>query len=350
MFVTAFDISQLIEGEIVGDPGVKIERPSKIEEATEGCITFLANPRYEQYAYTTRASAILVGQDFVPSKPISATLIRVKDVYGALGALLNHFQGENGMPGGISELAFVDANADVAEGVSVGAFTVIKKGVSIGVDSVICEQVFIGENVSIGRDVLVYPGARIYSGVKIGDHCIIHSNAVIGSDGFGYSIDDQGAYHKIPQIGTVEIHNHVEIGANTVIDRATMGATVIEQGVKLDNLIQVAHNVEIGSNSVVAAQAGIAGSTKIGRNVQVGGQTGFIGHIQIADGTRLQAQSGVMQNIEEENQILYGSPAFERRAFLKSYILFKQLPEMAERIRNLEKELVSLRGDSPNNS
>lgn len=346
MFVTAKEIAQLIKGTIVGNPEIMVNSPSKIEEAKEGTIAFLANPKYESFAYTTRASILLVNDTFEPSQPIPATLIKVSDVYAALGTLLDHFQSENGVPVGTSESAIIAEGAMVDPNASIGAFTVIKKGAVIGANSVIFDQVYVGENVIVGDNVTIYPGVKIYADSEIGNHCIIHANAVIGSDGFGYSVSEDGSYQKIAQIGKVILESHVEIGANTVIDRATMGATIIRKGVKLDNLIQIAHNVEIGADTVIAAQAGIAGSTKIGKKAQIGGQSGFVGHIKIADGAKIQAQSGVIRSVNEENARIQGAPAFEYTAYLKSYVLFKQLPELSKKIRQLEKEIERLKAQS----
>lgn len=343
MFVTAKEIAHLIKGTVVGNPDIQVSSPSKIEEAKEGSIAFLANPKYEPFAYTTEASILLVNDTFEPSQPIPATMIKVSDVYAALGTLLDHFQSENGIPVGTSDMAIIAESATVAESASIGAFSVVHKRAIIGAHSVIFDQVNIGENVVIGDHVTIYPGVKIYPDTEIGDHCIIHANAVIGSDGFGYSLTDDGKYQKIAQIGKVILEPHVEIGANTVIDRATMGATIIRSGVKLDNLIQIAHNVEIGADSVIAAQAGIAGSTKIGKRTQIGGQSGFVGHIKIADGAKIQAQSGVIGSVKEENARIQGAPAFEYTAYLKSYAVFKQLPDLTKKIRQLEKEIARLK-------
>ncbi len=344
MLVSAKEIADILSGVVVGNPEVRVSSPAKIEEAVEGNISFLANPKYEHFAYTTKASILLVQTDFFPAQEITATLVKVDDVYGSLAKLLESFSPQNGLESGISDLAQIHPEALIAEGVSIGAFTVVGKGVSIGKGCIIFPQVFIAENVVIGEHVTIYPGVRLYRESEIGARSILHSNCVIGSDGFGFSKSDDGSFEKIAQIGKVIIKADVEIGANTVIDRATMGATVIEQGVKLDNLIQIAHNVEIGEHTAIAAQAGIAGSTKIGKQVMIGGQAGFVGHIKIADKVQVQAQSGVTQSIEEENARLYGSPAIEYVSYLKSYALFKQLPELMKKIHSLEKEIERLRG------
>ncbi|MEO1518553.1 MAG: UDP-3-O-(3-hydroxymyristoyl)glucosamine N-acyltransferase [Bacteroidota bacterium] len=337
--MSARQLSEILHGTLEGDPDVMISGPSKIEEAVSGTISFLANPKYEPYAYTTRASVLLVNRQFQPAQPIAATLIRVDDVYASIAFLLEKFGGQVAQERGIDEHAFVHSDAVLAEGVAVGKFAIVSAGASIGEGSTIYGQVYIGTDVQIGRNVTLYPGVKIYAGCQIGDDCIIHSNAVIGSDGFGFAPQEDQTYKKVAQIGKVILEDQVEIGANTVIDRATMGATIIRQGCKLDNLIQVAHNVEVGPHTVIAAQAGIAGSTRIGANCMIGGQAGFVGHIEIAKGTRVQAQSGVAAPIKEENKAVYGSPALPYANYLKSYAVFKQLPDLYKRIRELEKKL-----------
>ncbi len=336
MELTARQLSQLLNGSIEGDPDVTVNRPGKIEDATPGSISFLANPQYEPYAYQTQASILLVYKDFVPAQPVQATLIRVEDVYGSIAKLLEHFGGAKHPEAGISAKAAIHEQAQLAAEVYVGEFAVISAGAEIGKACVIYPQVYIGKRVKLGEQVVLYPGARIYDDCEIGDGCIIHSNAVIGSDGFGFAPQEDGSYKKIAQIGKVILEAEVEIGANTVIDRATMDATVIRQGAKLDNLIQIAHNVEIGAHTAIAAQAGIAGSAKIGKHCMIGGQAGFVGHIKVADGTKIQAQSGVAAPIEAPNTAWYGSPALNYRQYLRAYALFRQLPELEARLRKLE--------------
>jgi UDP-3-O-[3-hydroxymyristoyl] glucosamine N-acyltransferase len=336
MKVTAKVIAQLLNGEIEGNPDVILTHPAKIEEATESSICFLANPKYEHYAYTTQASALLVSQDFQPQKPVSATLIRVKDVRQSVVILLQEFsQYQKKETKNTKDLASIDESAKFGEGLNIGAFSVIRAKAIIGNKCTLHEHVFIGNNVVIGNNVELYSGVKIMYDCVIGDNCIIHSNTVIGSDGFGFAPQEDGTYKKVPQIGNVVIGNNVEIGANTVIDRATMGSTVIKDGVKLDNLIQIAHNVEIGENTVIAAQAGIAGSAKIGKNCMIGGQVGIAGHLKIADGTKIQAQSGVGKNTKP-NTAIYGSPAFAYGDFIRSHVLFKKLPRMEQRLHELE--------------
>jgi len=350
MFVTARQLSQFLGGELEGDPDVKVSKPSKIEEAGEGSLTFLANPKYEQFVYETKASVLLVSMDFSPSRPLAPTLIRVEDVYESLGKLLTAFDQPQMLEEGISEHAYVHDKATIGENVTIAPSAYVGAGAIIGANSVIYPQVFVGPNVQVGSDCKLFPGVKIYHSCQIGDRCVIHSNAVIGSDGFGYSQNLNGAYSKIAQVGNVRVEDDVEIGANTVIDRATMGSTIIRRGVKLDNLIQIAHNVEIGENTVIAAQAGVAGSTKLGKKVRVGGQVGFVGHIQIADGVEVQAQSGVTTSVTEPGQKMYGSPAFKYMDFLKAFAIFRKLPNLQKRVNNLERQLSELKGDSSANS
>lgn len=337
MRVTIAMIAQLVRGEVEGDPDIEIHGPSPIETGVPGTITFLADTRYEEFAYTTGASALLVDRTFMPREPVHSTLIRVDNVRSAVAALLKQFDRRQTGTGTISPQAVVDPTAVIAAGVSIGRFSVVGAGTAIGAGTLVHDQVSIGDQVMIGKDCLLFPGVRIYSGCVIGDRAVIHSNTVIGSDGFGFAPQADGSYEKVPQLGNVVLENDVEIGANCVIDRATMGSTVIEQGVKLDNLIQVAHNVRIGAHTVIAAQAGIAGSTQIGAHSQIGGQAGIVGHIRIEEGTRIQAQSGVAGAIREKGQAVYGSPAIPYQNYVRSYAIFKQLPEMEKRIRQLEK-------------
>ncbi len=329
----------MVNGTIDGDPDIRVDRPSRIEEGGEGSISFIGNKKYEKYAYTTSASILLVSQSFQPRQPVRPTLIRVKDVYTCVAFLLERFSGQNSQPKDISDQAFIHEEAVLDEQVGVGPFAVIEKGARIGAGSVIFSQAYVGQDVRIGKNVLIYPGARILQACIIGDHCIIHSNAVIGSDGFGFARQEDKSFRKIPQTGRVIIEDQVEIGANTVIDRGSIGDTIIRAGVKLDNLIQIAHNVEIGNNTALAAQVGVAGSTKIGKGCEVAGQVGFAGHLDIADSTRIQAQSGIGSSVKEAGQSLFGYPAFGYHDFLRSHIIFKKLPELYKKIQELEKRL-----------
>lgn len=337
MQLSARELAILLNGVVEGDPEIQVSRPSKIEEGGVGTITFLGNPKYEEYAYTTTASIILVLHTFQPKKPISATLIRVADVYSAIGVLLNNFGAIQNAPSGISQQAIVDPDAVLGTGVSVGAFSIVEAGAGIGEGSYISQQVYIGKNVKIGRNVYLYPGVRILHDCVIGNDCIIHPNVVIGSDGFGFAPQPDGTYSKIAQVGIVLIEDQVEIGANTTIDRATMGATIIRRGVKLDNLIQVAHNVEIGENTVIAAQTGIAGSTKIGKSCRIGGQVGIGGHLTIADGTQMQGQSGVTGSIKEPGLAISGYPAIRHNEYMRAFVFFRKLPNLVRRLEQIEK-------------
>ncbi len=338
MQLSALEIAQLLNGTVEGDPAIKVSRPSKIEEGGEGTISFLARDNYEEYAYTTTASVLLVSQAFVPKKPISATLIRVENVYSALSFLLERFGNQINTTSGIDKMAYVHPDAQLAADVSVGRFAVVEGNVRIGEGSHIGDQVYIGNAVEIGKNVRIFPGVKIMYACKIGDNCVIHSNVVIGSDGFGFAPQGDGTYKKIPQTGNVVIENDVEIGANCTIDRASIGSTTIRSGVKIDNLVQIAHNVEIGENTVIAAQVGVAGSTKIGKNCRIGGQVGFVGHLTIADGTQIQAQSGIASNVKEPNTALFGYPAFAYSDFVRSHAVFKRLPELYKKLLKLEQQ------------
>jgi UDP-3-O-[3-hydroxymyristoyl] glucosamine N-acyltransferase len=339
MQFTAKQIAQFLGGAVEGDPDVVINRPTRIEDGGEGAITFLANPKYESFIYETSASAILVGRDFAPSRPLKATLIRVDNVYAAVASLMEEYgRSRVDQAAGVSALAWVHPEALVEEGASVGPFAVIEEGARIRKGARISAQVYVGPKVEIGEDSLLYPGVRIYSDCVIGKRCIVHANAVIGSDGFGFALEN-GAYKKIAQLGNVVLEDDVEIGANTTVDRAMMGATILRTGVKIDNLVQVAHNVEIGAHTAIAAQTGISGSTRIGTQVQIGGQAGFAGHIRVADGVKVQAQSGVLGSIEEPGTIVGGAPAINYREYLKAFALFRKLPDLEKRLKALERSL-----------
>ncbi len=337
MKITAREICAILEGTLEGDPEVEVNRPARIEEATEGSISFLANPKYEAYAYTTGASVLLVKKDFQPVQPIRATLIRVPDVYTSVALLLEKFDrteaAASAQPAAVSPQASIHPSATIGAGVSIGAFAVVEAGVVIGPFTTIHPQVYIGSRSTIGEHSLLYPGVRVYQDCVIGDRCIVHANAVIGADGFGFVPQPDGSYKKIVHVGNVVIKNDVEIGAHTAIDRAVMGSTIVHDGVKLDNLIQVGHNVEIGENTVIAALAGISGSTKLGKRVMVGGQAGFAGHIQIADGVKIDAQSGVIASVKEEGALICGSPAISRPLYFRAYSVFRNLPELVKKIK-----------------
>lgn len=339
MQLSARELAALLGGVVEGDPDVLVSRPGKIEEAQPGEITFLGRDLYAPHLYTTKASVVLLDKDFKPRQPVAATLIRVENVYAALAFLMEKFASPALVEGGISPQAFVHPDAQVGDKVSVGPFAVIEAGAVVGAGSQIGAQAYIGRGTEVGAGTILYPGVRVLYGCKVGSNCILHPNVVIGSDGFGFVPQQDGSYQKIPHIGNVVIEDSVEIGAGTTIDRASIGSTIIRKGVKLDNLIQVAHNVEIGENTAIAAQVGIAGSTKIGRNCRIAGQVGFIGHVHIADGTTIQAQAGVAQNVDQPNTIICGYPAFGYRDFIRSHAVFKRLPELDKKVKQLEDRL-----------
>ncbi len=337
MKVTAKKIADLLNGEVEGNEQVLIDRLSKIEEAGEGSVSFLANPRYTPHIYTTNASAVVVSKDFIPEKPVKTTLIRVDDPYKAFTELLELYNGSSVQKAGIESPSFIHPAAKIGKNVYVAALAYIDENAEIGDNVKIFPHVYIGANVKIGDNTVLYPGVTIYHDCVIGKNVIIHSGSVIGSDGFGFAPDGQD-YKKIPQIGNVVIEDNVEIGSNTTIDRATLGSTIIRKGVKLDNQIQVAHNVEIGENTVIAAKTGISGSVKIGRNCQIGGQVGIAGHLKIGNNVKVGAQSGITRNVQD-GEILIGSPAIPHKQFKKSAILFKQLGDMYAEIQHLKAEL-----------
>lgn len=342
--VRAIDICNLLEGRLEGNPEALILKPAKIEEGEEGAISFYANPKYEKYVYDCASSVLLLPEGFALKQPIKPTVIWVSDVYASLSVLMQHFsalaeaskQPKAAAPA-ISERAFVDASASVGDFSKIDAFAYIGKNTKIGAHSTIHAQVWIDEDVQIGQNTVIYAGAKIYKGCIIGNNCIIHAGAVIGKDGFGFAPQPDGSYSKIPQLGIVELADDVEVGANTTIDRAVMGKTFIGKGVKIDNLVQIAHNVSVGEHTVIASQAGIAGSTQIGKHCMIGGQAGFVGHITIADGTKVQAQSGVDKAIREPNTAVFGSPAMPYNDFLRSFVVFKNLPALQKRLVVLER-------------
>ncbi len=338
--VSAIQIAQLIGAEIQGNPDVVIRKFDNIEDAAEGSLSFIANPKYEVFAETTNASVLLVRKDFQAKVGSNVTLLKVSDPYTALAFLLGKLQeSEKVKKTGIHELAFIAEGVIMGEDVYCGPFVSIGRGAKLGKQVQLYPGVQIGEGVEIGDHSILYPNAVVYAKCKIGKHCILHSGVVIGSDGFGFAPQKDGSYLKVPQTGVVVIDDHVEIGANTVIDRATLGETKIHKGVKLDNLVQIAHNVEIGEHTVIAAQAGVSGSTKLGKYVMVGGQAGFVGHIRIADKVKVNAQSGVSKSVTEEGRSLTGSPAMDFRDAYKLLAQMKQISSLEERIKNLELEL-----------
>jgi UDP-3-O-[3-hydroxymyristoyl] glucosamine N-acyltransferase len=331
MNLTAGHIADQINGTVVGDRNIDIFNISKIEEGSKGSLTFLANPKYTEFIYTTKASAAIVSSDFEPTERIELTLIKVKDPYSSFTTILELFNKDLSKRKGISQLTDVDKSSKISDSAFIGSFSSVGENSIIGEKCIIENQVFIGNNVEIGKGCLIYPGVKILDDTIIGQNCIIHSSTTIGSDGFGFAPNDDGSYKKIPQTGNVVIGDNVEIGSNSTIDRATLGSTIISNGVKLDNQIQVAHNVEIGENTAIAAQSGVAGSTKIGKNCMIGGQVGIIGHIKIGDNVKIQAQAGVTSNIESNSRVT-GTPAISYMNYNKSYIHFKNLPEIVKKI------------------
>ena len=331
MNLTAGHIADQINGTVVGDRNIDIFNISKIEEGSKGSLTFLANPKYTEFIYTTKASAAIVSSDFEPTERIELTLIKVKDPYSSFTTILELFDKDLSKRKGISQLTDVDKSSKISDSSFIGSFSTVGENSIIGEKCIIENQVFIGNNVKIGKGCLIYPGVKILDDTIIGQNCIIHSSTTIGSDGFGFAPNDDGSYKKIPQTGNVMIGDNVEIGSNSTIDRATLGSTIISNGVKLDNQIQVAHNVEIGENTAIAAQSGVAGSTKIGKNCMIGGQVGIIGHIKIGDNVKIQAQAGVTSNIESNSRVT-GTPAISYMNYNKSYVHFKNLPEIVKKI------------------
>jgi UDP-3-O-[3-hydroxymyristoyl] glucosamine N-acyltransferase len=344
MQFTAKQIADLINGKIEGDPNIAVSSFGKLEEATEGQLAFLANPKYEDFLYTTNASIIIINESLEVEKKLKATLIRVPDAYSSFAVILTAYsEMAKANLTGIQEPSYISKSAKIGENVFIGAFAYIGNNVILGDNVKIYPQVFLGDNVMIGDNSVLYPGVKIHHHCVIGKSVCIHAGCVIGGDGFGYAPQTDGSFKKIPQIGNVVIENNVEIGANTTIDRSTIGSTTIRCGAKLDNLIQVAHNVEIGMNTVIAAQSGISGSTKIGKNVMIGGQAGIIGHIQIAEGTKINAQSGVGKSIKTPNTAVTGSPAYDYGQAIRSQILSRNLPEIEKRIQNLEQIIEQLK-------
>ncbi len=338
MKFTAEQIAGILEGEIVGNPMVEVFRLSKIEEGTEGSLTFLSNPKYLNYIYSTEASVTIVNNTFVPENELRTTLIKVEDAYQAFSKLLEYYNHVKNNKNGIEQPSVISENVKYGKQLYLGSFSFIGNNVILGDNVKIHPNCYVGDNVIIGDNVTLFAGAKVFSETIIGNNCAIYSGAIIGSDGFGFAPHADGTYSKIPQIGNVIIEDNVDIGSCTTIDRATMGSTIIRKGVKLDNQIQVAHNVEIGENTVIAAQTGIAGSTKIGKNCMIGGQVGFAGHLTIGNNVRIQAQSGVGRNVKDGEK-LQGSPTFGYAEFSKSYVHFKNLPKIISEFEELKKTI-----------
>ena len=342
MEFTAKQIAELIQGRVEGDENTAVSTFAKIEEGVPGAISFLSNPKYTHYIYDTKSSVVLINEDVELEKPVSATLIRVKNAYECVAKLLQFYESMKPAKKGIDSLAYISPKAQIGEDVYVGAFAYIGDGVVLGKGSQVYPHTVVCEGVTIGEKCILYPNVTIYQGCKLGNNVTIHAGSVIGADGFGFA-PNTGGYDKIPQIGIVVIEDNVEIGANTCVDRSTMGQTIIHQGVKLDNLIQVAHNCEIGENTVMSAQAGMAGSTKIGAWCMVGGQAGFSGHIQVADKTFIGAQCGVIKNTKGDGESLIGSPAMDPKMFFKAKAIYSKLPDMYRQIAQLQREVEELK-------
>ena len=338
MKFTAEQIAGILNGEVVGDPNAEVSKLAKIEEGISGSLTFLSNPKYQNYIYTTQATITIVNKNFEPEHAINTTLIKVDDPYQAFSKLLEYYNQVKLMKSGIEQPSVISDGVTYGDDLYLGSFCYVGKNVKIGNNVKIYPNTFIGDNVVIGDNCVFFAGVRVYSETEIGNNCVIHSGAIVASDGFGFAPHEDGTYSKIPQIGNVILEDDVEIGACTTIDRATMGSTIIRKGAKLDNQIQIAHNVEIGENTVIAAQTGIAGSTKIGKNCMIGGQVGVAGHITIGDNVRIQAQSGIGKSLKD-GEVVQGSPAFTYGEYSKSYVHFRNLPKIVSELEELKKKL-----------
>jgi len=337
------DIAKFLNGEIIGNENIKVSNVSKIEEGKSGTLAFLANLKYESFLYSTNASVVLVNKDFVPRKKVNATLIKVDDAYQAFASLLDlYMQAKSLQKTGIEQPSYIDSTASVGKEIYIGAFAYVGKNSKIGNNTKLYPQVYIGDDVTIGNDCVIYAGAKIYSDSVIGNRCIIHSGVVIGSDGFGFAPMENGSYKKMAQIGNAILEDDVEIGANTTIDCGTMDSTIIRKGAKIDNLVQVGHNCEVGENTVIAAQTGMAGTSKVGKNCKFGGQVGLAGHLTIGDNVFIGAQSGVAKSVNN-NQIILGSPAIEIKDAIKAITVYKNLPKLREEVIQLQKEIKSLK-------
>ena len=333
----AAQIALIVKGKIEGDPNTTVNSFGKIEEAKEGQLSFLANPKYEDYLYSTRASVIIVNENFEAKQPVNATLIRVPDAYTAFATLLSKYQEiKQQQLSGIQQPVFIAPTATYGQNVFIGAFAYLGENVVVGNNTKIYPNVYVGDNVTLGENSILHPGVKIYHDCKVGNNVIIHAGTVIGSDGFGFAPQADGSFIKVPQNGNVVIEDNVEIGSNTTIDRATIGSTLIKSGAKLDNLIQIAHNVEVGNSTVIAAQAGISGSTKIGNGVMIGGQAGLAGHLHVADGSKINAQAGLGKSLKTPNTAVTGSPAYEYNKAIRSQSMARNLPELEKRVKELE--------------
>ena len=340
MKFTANQIAGILEGEVDGNPEASVHKLSKIEEGETGSLTFLANPKYTSYIYSTKASITIVNRDFIPEQVVSTTLIKVEDAYKSFSKLLEYYNQVKNNKVGIESPSFISKSASYGKEFYLGAFSYLGENVKIGDNVKVYPNVYIGDNVVIGDNVQLFAGAKVYSESIIGKGCCIHSGSIIGADGFGFTPNEKGEYTKVPQTGNVILEDNVDIGAGTTIDRATLGSTILREGVKLDNQIQIAHNVEIGKHTAIAAQTGIAGSTKIGEYCLIGGQVGIVGHITIGNRVRIQAQSGIGRNVKDD-EVLQGSPALNYGDYNKSYVHFKNLPKLINQVSDLKKEIES---------
>lgn len=343
MEITAKTVAELVKGKVEGNPDVKVSKPARIESGKPGTLCFLANPKYEKYLYTSKASIILLNSDFKLEKPVDATIVRVEDAYKGIATMLDFFNKQKSKKKGKKRGARVAFSAKLGKSCYVGPGAYIGRKAKIGNNVMVYPQVYVGDHVEIGDNTILYPGAKIYHECKIGRDCIIHAGAVIGSDGFGFATDENGKFKKIPQLGNVIIEDDVEIGANTTIDRAVMDSTIIRKGVKLDNLIQIAHNVEVGENTGMAAQVGISGSTKIGKNCLIAGQVGIAGHLEIADDVKIGAKTGLSNGIKEKGSTYLGIPGVPADEAKKQYVVMRRLPQLYRKIQELEKQLNELK-------
>lgn len=351
MEFSAQQIAELLNGQIVGDAKATVSGLSKIEEGKPDTLSFLANPKYEEFLYSTESTIVIVNSDFTPqdSIPKGCTLIKVPEAYSAFAKLLEMYDQANKKKSQVEDMSYVSANAKIGNDVYIGAFVYIADGAEIGDNVQVYPNSYIGENVKIGEGSTIYSGVHIYRNCEIGKHCTLHSGAIIGADGFGFAPNSENNYKKVPQIGNTILEDHVSIGANTTVDRATLGSTIVKKGVKLDNLVQIGHNVVIGENTVMAAQVGIAGSTKLGQNIMIGGQVGVVGHIEIADNVKIGAQSGVGKTIRKDGEVVLGSPAYEAEDYKKAYMGFRRLPFILNKLRELENELNQLKEKTNSN-
>ncbi|MDN5211986.1 UDP-3-O-(3-hydroxymyristoyl)glucosamine N-acyltransferase [Fulvivirgaceae bacterium BMA12] len=342
MEFTVNDIANILNGEVVGNREMKIKTLGTIQDAEDGAISFLSNPKYENFVYTTRASAIIAKKGFSPKKNIDATLILVDDPYLSFTILLEEYHKIiSFQKSGVEDPSFIGKDSSTGDDIFRGAFSYIGNNVTIGNNVKIYPHAHIGDNSVIGNNTVIHSGVKVYANTKIGNYCVIHAGCVIGSDGFGFAPQDDGSYKTIPQLGNVIIEDHVDIGANTVIDCSTLNSTIIGRGAKLDNLIQIAHNVEVGKNTVIAAQTGVSGSSKIGSNCVIAGQVGIVGHLEIGNNVKIGAQSGIAKSLKD-NKIVSGAPAMDHKDNLKAIAVYKNLPELNQRIKELEEKILNL--------